>query len=107
MAALGRASRDESSLALLVVVAASDVAHEPLEPVRRLGAQIRVVHAAQLLGDGKQRLSAQANDVVVRLFVLVRHGHRGPAKSALSRKIQAAAGHQQRFTESEGSRCYD
>src|SRR5262249_17373984 len=65
-----------------------DQAHEPLQPIRRLGAQIRVIHAAQLLGDGKQRLGAQADDVVVRLFVLVRHGHRGLAYSSLSRASQ-------------------
>jgi hypothetical protein len=35
------------------VLAAFDPSHQSLELLRRLGAQIGVVHSAQLLGDGK------------------------------------------------------
>lgn len=43
---------------------ALDHAYETIEPFRRLGAQIGIIHAAKLLADGKERLGAEAHDVV-------------------------------------------
>jgi hypothetical protein len=51
------------------VLAALDPSHQPLELLRRLGTQIRVVHPAKLIGDGKQRLGSQANNVLFAIVV--------------------------------------
>src|SRR5262245_44410178 len=59
------------------VLASLDPLHETLELLRGSGAQVRVVHSAQLVGDRKQRLGPQANNIV--LLLVVGHAHFGPA----------------------------
>src|SRR5262249_22302186 len=54
----------------LDLLAALDLVDQPLELDRRLRAKVGLVHSAQLVADGKQRLGAQANNVV-RLFGIV------------------------------------
>src|SRR5262245_32809917 len=59
------------------VLASLDPLHETLELLRGSGAQVRVIHSAQLVGDRKQRLGPQANNIV--LLLVVGHAHFGPA----------------------------
>src|SRR5262245_20067806 len=54
-AAVARIARDARAR-LGNVLASLDPLHESLELLRGFGAQIRVVHSAQLIGDRKQRL---------------------------------------------------
>src|SRR5262245_40866941 len=57
------------------VLASFDPLHETLELLRGFGAQIGVVHSAQLIGDRKQRLGPQANNIV--FLLVVGHAHFG------------------------------
>src|SRR5215475_663884 len=57
------------------VLASLDALHELLELLRGFGAQIRVVHTAQLIGDREQRLGPQANNIV--FLLVVGHAHFG------------------------------
>src|SRR5215468_4031841 len=59
------------------VLASLDPLHELLELLRGFGAQIGVVHSAQLIGDREQRLGPQANNIV--LLLVVGHAHFGSA----------------------------
>ena len=59
------------------VLASLDPLHETLELLRGSGAQVRVIHSAQLVGDRKQRFGPQANNIV--LLLVVGHAHFGPA----------------------------
>jgi hypothetical protein len=77
-----------SGCRLRQVLAALDPSHEALEPLGRLRAQVRIVHAAKPLPDGKQRLGAQSNDVVP-FRVVVRQRHLGP--DCIGAHDQAAA----------------
>src|SRR5262245_44445180 len=71
-AGMARIARDARA-SLENVLASLDPLHELLELFRGLGAEIRVVHSAQLIGDRKQRLSPQANNIV--LLLVVGHAH--------------------------------
>jgi len=75
-AAAARIARDARAR-LGNVLTPLDALHEVLELLRRFGAQIRVVHAAQLIGDRKERLGPQANNIV--LLLVVGHAHFGSA----------------------------
>jgi hypothetical protein len=57
------------------VLAALDPSHQPLEFLRRLRAQVGVVHPAKLIGDGEQRLGPQADYVLP--FIVVGRAHLG------------------------------
>jgi hypothetical protein len=59
------------------VLASLDPLHELLEFLGGFGAQIGVVHSAQLIGDREQRLGPQANNIV--LLLVVGHAHFGSA----------------------------
>ena len=78
---IGARGRFAPAYALAGLVAPFDAPHEPLEFFRGLGAQIHIVHLAKLLGDRKQRLGPQANDVVA-LFLVVGLGVVGGAVAA-------------------------
>src|SRR5262249_22501456 len=60
------------------VLAPLDPSHQSFELLRGLGAEIGVVHSAQLLGDGKYGLGPQANNVVFGV-VVVGQRHLGSA----------------------------
>ena len=73
-AAVARIARDARA-SLGNVLASLDPLHESLELLGGFGAQIRVVHSAQLIGDREQRLGPQANNIV--LLLVVGHAHFG------------------------------
>src|SRR5262245_24057078 len=73
-AAMARIARDVRAR-LGNLLASLDPLHELLELLGGFGAQIRVVHSAQLIGDRKQRLGPQANNIV--LLLVVGHAHFG------------------------------
>src|SRR5262245_15981628 len=78
-AAAARTARDAPA-SLGNVLTSLDPLHESLELLRGFGAQIRVVHSAQLIGDRKERLGPQANDIV--LLLVVGHAHSDRPDSA-------------------------
>src|SRR5262245_7764012 len=63
------------------VLASLDPLHELLELLRGFGAQIGIVHSAQLIGDREQRLGPQANNIMHLL--VVGHAHFGLTQHAL------------------------
>src|SRR5436305_250412 len=71
------------------VLASLDPAHQLLEPLGRLLAKVRVIHPAELVGDGEQRVIAQANDVVAMLHIVIRQCHFGSAYHRNSASIAA------------------
>src|SRR4051812_41372303 len=80
---LNRSARTARTLGLARLIPPFDLAHQPLEFFRGLGAQIHIVHLAKLLRDREQRFRAQANNVVAMFRVVgvtvVGQGHLGSA----------------------------